>query len=44
MANYLVTADVGNWALRTGRTPGGIPQTVAVDPKLAAATTRTRTR
>ena len=34
MANYLVTADVGNWALRTGRTPNGIPETVAADPTL----------
>jgi aminopeptidase N len=36
MANYLVTADVGNWVLRTGRTPNGIPETVAADPTLAA--------
>ena len=34
MANYLVTADVGNWVIRSGRTPDGIPETVAVDPTL----------
>jgi peptidase M1-like protein len=36
MANYLVTADVGNWIIRTGRTPNGIPETVAADPTLPA--------
>jgi hypothetical protein len=36
MANYLVTADVGNWTIRSGRTPNGIPETVAVDPTLPA--------
>jgi aminopeptidase N len=34
MANYLVTADVGNWVIRSGRTPDGIPETVAADPTL----------
>jgi aminopeptidase N len=36
MANYLMTADVGNWIMRTGRTPDGTPITVAADPTLAA--------
>jgi aminopeptidase N len=36
MANYLVTADVGHWIIRTGRTPNGIPETVAADPTLPA--------
>jgi aminopeptidase N len=34
MATYLATADIGRWDFKTGRTPGGIPETVAVDPKL----------
>jgi aminopeptidase N len=34
MASYLATADIGTWTYRTGRTPGGISETVAVDPKL----------
>ena len=34
MATYLATADIGKWTVRSGRTPGGIPETVAVDPKL----------
>ena len=34
MANYLVTADVGAWTVRSGRTPDGLPETVAVDPTL----------
>jgi aminopeptidase N len=36
MATYLATADIGRWNYRSGRTPGGIPETVAVDPKLTA--------
>jgi aminopeptidase N len=36
MATYLATADIGNWVLKTGRTPGGIPETVAVDPTIIA--------
>jgi aminopeptidase N len=36
MATYLATADVGRWTYRSGRTPGGVPETVAVDPKLNA--------
>ena len=34
MATYLATADIGYWTLRTGRTPNGIPEIVAVDPNL----------
>jgi aminopeptidase N len=34
MATYLATADIGTWQVKSGRTPGGIPETVAVDPKL----------
>jgi aminopeptidase N len=35
MATYLATIDTGRWKVRTGRTPGGIPETVYVDPRLA---------
>jgi aminopeptidase N len=34
MSNYLLTADVGFWTFRTGRTPDGTPITVAADPSL----------
>jgi aminopeptidase N len=34
MATYLATADIGTWTIKTGKTPGGIPMTVGVDPKL----------
>jgi len=34
MATYLATADIGQWQFKNGKTPGGIPETVAVDPKL----------
>jgi aminopeptidase N len=34
MATYLATADIGQWQFKTGKTPGGIPETIAVDPKL----------
>ena len=34
MATYLATADIGQWTIKTGRTPGGIPMTVGIDPKL----------
>ena len=44
MANYLVTADVGNWVIRTGRTPNGIPETVAADPTLPAVNGQSRGR
>lgn len=37
MATYLATVDIGTWQIKTGTTPGGIPQYVAVDPKLAKA-------
>ena len=36
MSNYLATADIGDWVFKTGRTPGGIPETVAVDPEIIA--------
>jgi aminopeptidase N len=35
MATYLATVDSGRWKIKHGRTPGGIPVTVAVDPRLA---------
>ena len=34
MASYLATVDTGRWKVKTGRTPAGIPETVAVDPRL----------
>ncbi|MEU6480511.1 M1 family metallopeptidase [Streptomyces sp. NPDC047017] len=34
MATYLATATIGKFDVRTGRTPGGIPEYVAIDPKL----------
>ena len=34
MSNYLATADIGQWEFKNGTTPGGIPQTVAIDPTL----------
>ena len=34
MSNYLATADIGEWDFRTGTTPGGIPETVGLDPTL----------
>ena len=34
MATYLTTIDTGKWQVRTGRTPGGVPQYVAADPVL----------
>ena len=42
MASYLVTADIGRWIVRQGRTPGGIPEYVAVDPVLPDVTTTER--
>jgi aminopeptidase N len=36
MATYLLTACIGNWVIKTGTTPGGIPETVAVDPTIIA--------
>ncbi|MEU6070841.1 M1 family metallopeptidase [Streptomyces sp. NPDC047082] len=35
MATYLATATIGKFDVRTGRTPGGIPIYVAIDPALA---------
>jgi len=34
MANYLATAGIGQWEFKTGSTPGGIPETVGLDPVL----------
>jgi aminopeptidase N len=34
MATYLATVDTGNWVFKSGTTPGGVPETVAVDPTL----------
>ena len=34
MSNYLATADIGRWEFKNGTTPGGIPETVALDPSL----------
>jgi aminopeptidase N len=36
MSNYLATADIGNYEFKNGTTPGGIPETVALDPSLKA--------
>jgi aminopeptidase N len=36
MATYLATVDTGRWVIKNGRTPGGVPETVAVDPTLIA--------
>ncbi|WP_375489803.1 M1 family metallopeptidase [uncultured Jatrophihabitans sp.] len=35
MATYLATIDIGKWKFRFGHTPGGIRETMAVDPHLA---------
>ncbi|MCW2946469.1 MAG: Peptidase rane alanine aminopeptidase [Actinoallomurus sp.] len=34
MATYLAMVDVGRFTVRTGRTPGGIPIYVAIDPSV----------
>jgi aminopeptidase N len=34
MSNYLATVGIGQWDFKNGTTPGGIPETVAVDPVL----------
>ncbi|WP_318201267.1 M1 family metallopeptidase [Streptomyces sp. SCL15-4] len=39
MATYLATATIGKFDVRTGRTPGGIPVYVAIDPVLKDANT-----
>jgi aminopeptidase N len=36
MATYLASVDIGKWQFTHGRTPDGIPETMAVDPHLAA--------
>ncbi|MEO5874793.1 MAG: M1 family metallopeptidase, partial [Streptosporangiaceae bacterium] len=36
MASYLATIDIGKWKVKSGRTPGGIRNYIAVDPKLRA--------
>lgn len=38
MASYLATATIGKFAVETGRTKGGVPFYLAVDPKEADAT------
>jgi aminopeptidase N len=37
MATYLATTGIGRWLFKTGTTPGGIPETVGVDPTLLQA-------
>jgi aminopeptidase N len=37
MATYLAMVDVGRFKVRTGRTPGGVPVYVAVDPSVSPA-------
>jgi aminopeptidase N len=34
MASYLYTLGIGKWRFRSGHTPGGIPELLAVDPTL----------
>ena len=34
MTTYLATVDTGYWIQKSGTTPGGVPETVAVDPVL----------
>jgi aminopeptidase N len=34
MASYLFTLGIGRWRFRSGHTPGGIPELLAVDPTL----------
>ena len=34
MSNYLATAGIGHWQFKNGTTPGGIPETVGLDPVL----------
>ena len=35
VSSYLVTATIGKFDLRQGRTPGGVPYLIAVDPTVA---------
>ncbi|GGX80025.1 peptidase [Streptomyces minutiscleroticus] len=37
MATYLTTVTIGKFDVRSGRTPGGVPIHVAIDPKLAGS-------
>jgi aminopeptidase N len=37
MATYLATVDIGNFQVKTGKTPGGVPIIVAVDPSIGSA-------
>ncbi|MGK5557531.1 M1 family metallopeptidase [Actinomadura kijaniata] len=34
MASYLATIDIGKWDVKTGRTAGGVPMYVAIDPEV----------
>jgi aminopeptidase N len=36
VSSYLVTATIGKFAVRQGRTPGGVPYFIAVDPTVKA--------
>jgi len=40
MATYLATIDIGRWKFRSGKTPGGIRETMAIDPALKSAADR----
>jgi aminopeptidase N len=44
MATYLATIDSGHWLIRHGHTQGGVPVTVAVDPRVAPGRTRRTAR
>jgi aminopeptidase N len=44
MATYLATVDTGRWLIRHGRTKGGVPITVAVDPAIAPHKVRSAAR
>jgi aminopeptidase N len=44
MATYLATVDTGRWLMRRGRTRGGVPVTVAVDPRIAPRRVRRTAR
>ena len=35
MATYLATIDTGRWRYKRGKTPGGVPEEVAIEPKFA---------
>lgn len=40
VSSYLVTATIGRFAVRQGRTPGGVPYFIAVDPTVKAQADR----